>query len=90
MAAILERKISKKSKLLHAKIIVTKSWNNSIEIFSVSHFAIFSNRSNLFFLILKNPMQESLRHKFDQNPLILSFSCFALFLVMADNPHLGM
>ena len=63
----------KKSKWLHARIILTQSWYDSIEIHFVSHFAILSNGSYLdwskFIYFWHNSMQESFWHKLGQNPL---------------------
>ena len=47
----------KKSNWLHARIVVIQNWYDSIEIFFVSHFDIFNNRSHpdwsILHLILK-------------------------------------
>ena len=42
----------KKLNWCHARIIVTRSWQNSTEIFSVSHFPIFRDQSHLHWSIL--------------------------------------
>ena len=44
--AILGHQIAKNQTWLHIKINVTQSWYDFTEIFSVSHFAIFTNRSH--------------------------------------------
>ena len=58
---------SKQSNLLHARIIVIQNWYDSIEIFFVSHFAIFSNGSRLHWSILNYEKKTHCRKHFDIN-----------------------
>ena len=86
--AILEcHPAKKKSKWSDAKITVTHGWEDSTEIFSVSNFANFSNRSHLDRPNIFNFEATHSTNHFDTNLVkvhlvvieILSFLCCVLF-----------
>ena len=89
----------KKSKWLNAKIIVTQSWYNSIERFFQFYTLLFLVRDAILTgLFLINFKTAHCKNHFDTNLVkiheavieILSFSCSVLFLVTANDRHLGM
>ena len=98
MVVIFESQNGKRVNCLHARIIVKQSWYDPIEIFFVSHFDMFSYKSHLTGIFLFNFETIQQKNHFDTILIkihlavieILSFSCFVLFLVMADGSHLGM
>ena len=52
--SVYSKGVYKNQNFLHAKLIVTQSWYDSVEIFSISHFAIFSNRNHFDWSVLFN------------------------------------
>ena len=96
MAAILECVIAK-TQIGFMQIIVIQNWYDSIEINFVSHFATFSNGIHLDWSVLFNIETTRCKYYYDTNLVeihsaiieILSFSCFVLFLVTANDGHFG-
>ena len=70
----------KESKWLHARIIVTQSWYNIIEIFFISHIAIFKKKT---ILILKQLNARIILVAIDS--VVMFFAIFET----ADGGHLG-
>ena len=70
---ILERQNAKNLNWLHAKIIVTQSWYDSIEILSISHFAIFSNNCHFDWSLLFNFDTTQYMNQFDINSAVSFF-----------------
>ena len=94
-----KKKKKKKSKWLNAKIIVAQSWYNSTERFFQFYTWLFLVRDAILTgLFLSNFKGTHCKNHFDTSLVkiryavieILSFSCSVLFLVTANDGHLGM